>query len=345
MKKSFIAMLCALVLAWPGASNASALGKVVKRVSGSVVVILTEEKVLPPDAYEGTKVSAQGLGSGVLISKDGKVLTAAHVVQTADTVSVEFPNGEIVKARVVSSEPPADVALLQLERVPASAVVAKLGDSDKVEVADQVFIIGAPYGISHTLTVGHISARRTPGGERSELGLAEFFQTDAAVNQGNSGGPMFNLQGEVVGVVSYILTQSGGFEGLGFAVTSNTAKQLLLERPPFWSGLQGHGLSGELAALLNVPQTSGLLVLQVAEGSPAARIGLRGGTTKVRIGNARLILGGDIILRVMGIPMHPDIDTYQRIRARLRQLGLGQQITVTVLRAGKIIKLIGSATQ
>ncbi len=154
MRKSFIVMLCALVLAWSGALHASALGKVFKHVSGSVVVILTEEKVLAPDTYEGKKISAQGLGSGVLISKDGKVLTAAHVVQTADTLSVEFPNGEIVKAKVVSSEPSADVALLQLERVPASAAVAKLGDSDKVEVADEVFIIGAPYGISHTLSVG-----------------------------------------------------------------------------------------------------------------------------------------------------------------------------------------------
>ncbi len=231
MKKSFIVMLCALVLAWPGGSNASALGKVVKRVSGSVVVILTEEKVLPPDAYEGTKVSAQGLGSGVLISKDGKVLTAAHVVQTADTVSVEFPNGEIVKARVVSSEPPADVALLQLERVPASAVVAKLGDSDQVGVADQIFVVGAPYGISHTLTVGHISARRTPGGEQSELGLAEFFQTDAAVNQGNFGGLMFNMNGEVIGIVSHILSQSGGFEGLGFAVRWLGSRSRAISRP------------------------------------------------------------------------------------------------------------------
>ena len=167
----------------------------------------------------------------MLISKDGKVLTAAHVVQTADTVSVEFPNGEIVKAKVVSSEPPADIALLQLERVPASAVVAKLGDSDQVGVADQIFVVGAPYGISHTLTVGHISARRTPGGEQSELGLAEFFQTDAAVNQGNFGGPMFNMNGEVIGIVSHILSQSGGFEGLGFAVRWLGSRSRAISRP------------------------------------------------------------------------------------------------------------------
>ena len=106
-----MAMRCVLVLAWSGTVHASALGKVFKRVSGSAVVIPTEEKVLPLDIYEGKKVSVQGLGSGVLISKHGKVLT--DVVQTADTVNVEFPNGEIVKAKAVSSEPPVDVALLQ----------------------------------------------------------------------------------------------------------------------------------------------------------------------------------------------------------------------------------------
>src|SRR3990172_3894910 len=102
------------------------------------------------------------VGSGVLISPDGKVMTAAHVVHTADEISVEFLSGEAVGARVVASEPQADVSLLQLERVPPGALAAKLGDSDKVQVGDQIFIIGAPYGIGHTLSVGHISARHKP---------------------------------------------------------------------------------------------------------------------------------------------------------------------------------------
>ena len=150
---------------------------------------------------------------------------------------------------------------------------------------------------------------------------------------------MFNLTGEVIGVVSHILTQSGGFEGMGFAVTTNTARLLLLEQPAFWSGLQGYTLSAEFATLLNVPQPAGVLVIQVAEGSPAARLGLRAGTTHAQIGEARLILGGDIILEVMDIPMRADIKNYQRVRERLRQIEPGEQITVKVLRGGRIVKL------
>lgn len=320
-------------------AEAESLGHVFKRVSKSVVIVLTEERVLEPDKGRGRRVAVQGLASGVLISADGKVLTAAHVVQAAHRVAIEFISGDVVDAKVVASDPPADVALLQLERVPADAVVAKLGDSDQVQVADQIFVVGAPYGFSHTLTVGYISARRQPATGSEELALAELFQTDAAVNEGNSGGPMFNMNGEVIGIVSHILTQSGGFEGMGFAVTTNTARLLLLEQPAFWSGLQGYTLSAELAALLNVPQAAGVLVMQVAEGSPAGRLGLRAGTTPAQVGEARLILGGDIILEVMGIQMHADIKNYQRVRERLRQIKPGEQITVKILRGGRVVKL------
>src|SRR2546425_95825 len=188
-----------------------ALSDVFKRVNPAVVEIHTRET----DVARGgiaQQVSVAGLGSGVLISADGKVLTAAHVVQTADAIVVEFLTGEVLKARVVSSEPAADVALLQLERAPLDSPAARLGDSDVVEVGDQVFVVGAPMGISHTLTVGHISARRRPSDSASALSLAEFFQTDAAINEGDSGGPLFNMDGEVVSVVSHILSRSGGSE-------------------------------------------------------------------------------------------------------------------------------------
>lgn len=335
-----MAVLALLVASGPWLrAEAEPLGRVFKRVSKSVVIVLTEEKVLEFDRGRGRRIEVQGLASGVLISGDGKVLTAAHVVQAAHRVVVEFISGDVVDAKVIASDPPADVALLQLERVPADAVVAKLGDSDQVQVADQIFVVGAPYGFSHTLTVGYISARRQPVTGSEELALAELFQTDAAVNEGNSGGPMFNMNGEVIGIVSHILTQSGGFEGMGFAVTTNTARLLLLEQPAFWSGLQGYTLSAEMAALLNVPQPAGVLVMQVAEGSPSARLGLRAGTTHAQIGEAQLILGGDIILEVMGIPMQADIKNYQRIRERLRQIKPGEKITVKILRSGRIVEL------
>jgi serine protease Do len=345
MANRMIVVVTALWLVWPsGGARAESLGEVFKRVSKSVVVVLTEEKVPAPDRQQGRRLNVQGLGSGVLISQDGKVLTAAHVVQAANRVAVEFISGEVVDATVVASDPPADVALLQLEQVPTGAVSAELGDSDRAQVADQVFVVGAPYGFSHSLTVGYISARRHPNEGDHELSPAELFQTDAAVNEGNSGGPMFNLAGQVIGIVSYILTQSGGFEGIGFAITSNTARRLLLQQPAFWSGLNSYTLSGELAALLNVPQGAGVLVLQVAEGSPAAHLGLRGGTTQVQIGEARLTLGGDIILEVMGIAIRTDTDNYRRIRKRLLALKQGETVTVKVLRAGRIVEL-SSSTQ
>lgn len=310
------------------------LRTVFKRVDGSVVVILTKsEQVVTGPRMQ--LASLPGLGSGVLISGDGKVMTAAHVVQTAVAIKVEFASGEIVGARVLTSEPAADVALLQLERVPKNAVVAKLGDSDAAEVGDQVFIIGAPIGMSHTLTVGHISARRNPNTFYSGMSRSEFFQTDAAINEGNSGGPMFNMAGEVIGIVSHIVSKSGGFEGLGFVVTSGLARRLLLERNPFWSVVQGYLLTGDLARVFNVPQKAGLLVQRIASRSPAAQLGLRPGTLTAVIEGEPLIVGGDIILEVQGIPIVEEGASRTVIRERLTSLRSGEKITVTVLRNGQ----------
>jgi S1-C subfamily serine protease len=312
------------------------VGQVFKRVNPAVVVIRTKEKDV---AAQGV-VRVTGLGSGVLISADGKVLTAAHLVHTADEITVEFPSGEKAGARVVASEPQADVSLLQLDGAPPGALVATLGDSDAVELGDQVFIVGAPYGIGHTLTVGHVSARHKPNTVYSGMSLAEFFQTDAAINQGNSGGPMFSMAGEVVGIVSHIISRSGGFEGLGFVVTSNITRRLLLEQKSFWSGLDGYLLSGDLARVFNLPRPAGLLVQRVAEGSPSAAIGLRAGTMKATVDSQTLTVGGDVILSVQGIPI--DAPTaYERIQERLSRLHPGALITIAVLREGRQVELVG----
>jgi S1-C subfamily serine protease len=259
--------------------------------------------------------------------------------QTVDEITVEFLNGHVSPARVVGSEP-ADLALLQLDSVPEGMAVATLGDSDAVEVGDQVFIVGAPYGIGHTLTVGHISARHKPNTVYSGMALAEFLQTDAAINQGNSGGPMFNLRGEIIGIVSHIISKSGGFEGLGFVVTSKIARRLLLERRSFWSGVDGYVLTGELARVFNLPQSVGLLVQRVAAQSPAAQAGLLGGSVRATIGGATLTVGGDVVLDVQGLPI-TGRSSYEAIQARLSQLHPGVPITITVLRGGRRVELIG----
>lgn len=320
-------------------AEAQGLSQAFKRVNSTVVVVRTSERDIGAQEQE-RPVSVAGLGSGILISADGKVLTAAHLVHTVDEITVEFLNGTVVGATVVASEPEADVALLQLERVPEGAVAAILGDSDKVEVGDPVFVVGAPYGIGHTLTVGHISARHKPKAVYSGMSLAEFLQTDAAINQGNSGGPMFSMGGEVIGIVSHIISKSGGFEGLGFVVSSNMARRLLLEQKSFWSGLDGYVLSGDLAKVFNLPQPVGLLVQRAARRSPSALIGLRGGTMKATIDGRNMVVGGDIILQVQGIPISSRT-SYEQIQERLSRMHPGAQVAITVLREGRQLELKG----
>src|SRR5213594_2348540 len=205
MTRSLPLVLVSLLLAVAGPAVAAdpGLSEVFKRVNPAVVEIHTKETEIARGGM-AQPVNVAGLGSGVLISPDGKILTAAHVVQTADDIEVEFLTGEKIRAKVVSSEPTADVALVQLEKPPRAPFVVKIGDSDAVDVGEQVFVVGAPLGVSHTLTVGFISGRRKPNATFSGMSRVEYFQTDAAVNQGNSGGPMFNMQGEVIGIVSYI---------------------------------------------------------------------------------------------------------------------------------------------
>jgi S1-C subfamily serine protease len=328
----------AVVLASPWAGVAQSVGDTFRKVSPAVVVIRAKGR----DVSGGGEVRFSEIGSGVLISQDGSVMTAAHVVHAMDEINVEFMGGEIVTARVVSSEPTADLSLLKLDHVPAGTLVAGIANSDDVRIGDQVIVIGAPYGLTYSMSVGWISARWPPNTVYKTMPLAEFFQTDAVINQGNSGGPMFNLAGDVVGIVSHNISKSGGSEGLGFVVTVNTAKKLLLEQRSFWSGLEGRLLTNEQADLFNLPPKSlGYLVTTVARGSPGEAIGLRGGTKVALIDGESMVVGGDIILQVQGIAVG-GLSSYEKIREALAGLPSGVIIDVTVLRAGQILELSGT---
>jgi serine protease Do len=221
-----------------------------------------------------------------------------------DEIDVEFLGiRESVPARVIASEPAADLSLLQLDRVPPAVQPARLGDSDTARIGNEVIVIGAPYGLSHSLTTGYISARWAPNTVYRRLPFAEFFQTNAAINTGNSGGPMFNMAGEVMGIVSHNISKSGGSEGLGFVVTVNAAKRFLLTKDHFWSGMEGELVSGTVAAIMNVPQAAGFLVTAVAKNSPSALAGVRGGTLKATIGGQEYTVGGDVILKIADISL------------------------------------------
>jgi len=212
-------------------AEAQAFQQVFQKVEPSVLAIRAQGR----DAMSGSQTRIIERGSGVLISRDGLVLTAAYLVHGMDEISVEFPGGVKVSARVVTSEPAAaDLALLQLDRVPLGSIVSPMADSNTVQVRDKVLIVGAP---SYSLSVGSISARWAPNTAYRTMPLAEFFQADATIDASNSGGPMFNLKGEVIGIVSHNIATDARSNRQGFVVTSNTAKQLLLEKRSAWSGI------------------------------------------------------------------------------------------------------------
>lgn len=352
IKHRFGLLLTLLTLtAMPTTASAQQLREAFRRVSPSVVTVKTK-RVDMPSVSEQTPTIIDGLGSGVLISNDGKILTAAHVVQTADVALVEFPDGQNIIAHVVGSDVRSDVALLQLERMPKGIAPARLGDSDKIEVGDQIFVIGAPYGISQTLSAGHLSGRHRLNKSDEGTTSAEFLQTDAAVNGGNSGGPMFDIDGNVIGIVSSIVSRSGGSEGLAFATAANTAKQLLLDRKPFWSGIDGLLVAGDLAKALNLPQPAGILVQRIGEGSIGSRLSINPGTLRVTIQGADILLGGDVILSVNDIQIMPasapeglgfnwttSDESYERIYNNIAGLKAGDPVAVKIFRGGKVVTL------
>jgi serine protease Do len=332
-----VALIAAVAAATPAIAQERSLPELFRAVDPAVVEIATVQS-LGTGGGPGGKVSTGDLGSGFLISSDGRIMTASHVVQVADQVAVRFVTGDVVTARVVASDPSADVALIQAESVPAGIEPARLGNSDEAAVGDQVFVIGAPFGVAHSLTVGHISARRTPTQLFGGFEQVEILQTDAAINQGNSGGPMFNMNGEVIGVVSHILSSTGGFEGLGFVITSNLAMRVLLDEANPWTGFDGVLVEGPLARAINLPQAAGILVEAVAAGSPASALGLRPGTLPAQVDGQTLTLGGDVILSIHGIRVG-EADFHRRMRERGRALGDDDTIELDVLRDGQVIHL------
>ena len=319
----------------PVAAQPQTLGDLYRKVSPSVVVIRAK----------GREVSASGvarfgeIGSGVIVTEDGKVVTASHVVHGMDDITVEFLGRDPVRARVIGFQPGADLALIQLDEVPPTPPVATvIADSGSVDVGDPVFIVGAPYGLTYSLSTGIVSALWSANTVNREFPLADFFQTDAAINTGNSGGPMFNMAGEVVGIVSHMISKSGGSEGLGFVVTANTVRRLLFDKRPFYLGADGQIVSGPMARLLNVPQAGGYLVKTVVKQSLAEHLGLSGGDRSAAIDGQQMVLGGDIILTAQGIEISTIEDLISAVKA-IRDQPPGGQVRVRVLRGGKVVDL------
>lgn len=330
-------LVLALAIAVTTAATEPDLAELYERVQPAVVEIATIQETIS-DTGPSKRVRSGGLGSGFLISSDGTIMTAAHVVQMAEDVAVRWADGAVGKATIISTNPHADVAIIRAESVPESVTPLVLADSDKVRVGDKIFIIGAPMKYAHSLTVGHVSARRVPEDLFGGIDQVELLQTDAAINEGNSGGPMFNMNGEVIGVVSHILSKSGGSQGLGFVVTSNMARVEMLEKKPFWSGIDGFQLNKAWATIFNVPQDAGILIEGVAAGSAAAKLGLQPGSIRAEIEGQKLTVGGDIILGIQGIPVGAE-NFGSKVEDAADGLGEDGLLELKVLRAGQIISL------
>jgi S1-C subfamily serine protease len=278
-------------------------------------------------------VPQQGQGSGFVIDRNGYILTNNHVVANAEILEVTFMGGKKVQARLVGKDTLSDLAVIKVDPFP-DMQVATLGDSDTVSVGQRAIAIGNPFGFQHTVTAGFVSAinRDITIGQRTMMGL---IQTDAAINPGNSGGPLINSRGQVIGINSAIYSQTGGFMGIGLAVPINRAKKVAaqimkLGRAVYpWIGVQSYmDIDQQLSKQMGLPPVRGILIFQIAAGSPADRARLRGGNQLAYYHGKPMLLGGDVIIALDDVPT----PTFDDLQSLLYNKNVGDQVRVKILR-------------
>ena len=323
-----------LVLPAPQVSAAAqpgSLATAVRRAAPAVVSINTSRITRHPFAddpwfrlffgQQGSQ-SQSGLGSGVIMSADGYVLTNNHVVQEADHIEAVLADGRRANARVIGADPESDLAVLKID-LPDLPVMTP-SDSDRIEVGDRVLAIGNPFGVGQTVTSGIVSALG-----RDQLGIntfENFIQTDAAINPGNSGGALTDEQGRLLGINTAIYSRSGGSLGIGFAIPVNVARQALQDIVQNgrvvrgWIGVESTALTPELAENLGAASAQGVIITGVLNGGPAARAGMR---------------PGDVVTRINGRP----IRTVAELRAGITALRPGTAATFTALRQGQNVEM------
>lgn len=268
----------------------------------------------------------QSLGSGVIVSADGYIVTNNHVIEKADDIRVVFIDKRNFKARVVGSDPKTDIAIIKIEA--SNLPVVSWGDSDKLQVGEFVLAIGNPFGLSNTVTMGIISAIG-----RTDVGIADyenFIQTDAAINPGNSGGPLVNMKGELIGINTAIFSRTGGYQGIGFSVPSNMVinvmEQLIKKGKVIrgWIGVTIQELTPEIAQKFGMNTTEGVLVTDVAKGGPASKAGLMRGDVILEF-NDKKVKDASLLRNLVA-----QSEINQQIRFKILRQGKEMNITVTV---------------
>lgn len=326
-------IVCAEEQKDPLASLGDAMANVAEKAKQSVVNISTTKYVKQQphpffddpffrrffgDSGQQQKRKVTNLGSGVIVSQDGYILTNNHVIDGADDIIIKLFGGREVKGRVVGMDSRTDLAVIKVNESNLPAI--KWGDSERLRVGEIVLAIGNPFGLSSTITMGIVSALG-----RSGMGITDyedFIQTDAAINPGNSGGALINTKGELVGINTAILSRSGGYQGIGFAIPSNMVRSVMdsiinegkVVRG--WLGVHIQQLSGELAKQFNAPDDKGALVVDIVENSPAEKAGIQRGDIIVEYDNKK-------------------VETPSQLKNLVAMTRPNQEVSIVVIREGK----------
>jgi S1-C subfamily serine protease len=287
-------------------------------------------------------VPVEGAGSGFLMDNDGHILTNFHVVQGAQTIEVTLGDQSRYKGKLVGSDPNNDIALIQIDLAGRKITPLPLGDSRNLLVGQRVLAIGNPFGFQSTLTTGVVSSLGRTVQTRENTFIDEAIQTDASINQGNSGGPLLNSHGEVIGINSAIYAPTGTTAGIGFAIPINTAKRVandLITRGRVRHatlGAEGRVLWPRLAEALSLSTQQGILIESVEPGGPAAQAGIRGGTKLVTDSRMQeLRVGGDVLIAIDA----KQITSQSDLSLLLNRSQPGDTVTVTIVRDGKKMTL------
>lgn len=308
--------------------------RVYRQASPAVANILT--KATEYDFFMDA-VPVEGAGSGFVIDPRGYILTNFHVIQEAQSIEVVLGDQTHYAAKVIGADQRNDVALIKIDPKGKTLASLTLGDSANLQVGQKVLAIGNPFGFQSTLTTGVVSAVGRTVQTSQTTFIDEAIQTDAAINRGNSGGPLINSHGEVIGINSAIYTPSGTTAGIGFAIPINTAKLIAHDLMTdghvhtAFLGVETLPVGGYLSEALDLPVQEGLLVETVTPNGPAAKAGIHGGDRSAQAGMRRIYIGGDIIVGLGGQKVASKVD----IDAFLNHKRPGDSVSITIYRGGK----------
>ena len=297
-------------------------------------------QTVDPFGFPSTPQTEQSLGSGFVIDKAGHIVTNYHVISGATRVQVSFSGQDQINAKVVGSDPSTDIAVLKIDTHSRALTPLPLGDSDDVSVGDPVYAIGNPFGFTRTLTAGLVSALQRQIVAPNSLEIDGVIQTDAAINHGNSGGPLIDAGGQVIGVTSQISTGTTGEQGnigIGFAIPVNTVRNVAAQI--IKNGKVAHAFLGvstvsitpQIAKLFNLPAKKGVIVAVVNSGSAAAHAGLKGHSTNVVVQGETYPLGGDIIVSAD----HQPVTSAEQLREAIARHKPGDKVSLGIYRNGK----------